>query len=268
MNEFFWATNLRHLRKRKKISQDELASRLNITRSKLNAHENGLTRNPTVEDLLRFSDFFSISIDSLLKVDLTRLSELKLRELEAGNDVYATGTSIRVLATTVNGNNKDNIELVPIKAKAGYATGYGDPDYISQLPVFSLPSLPQDRKYRMFPTTGDSMYPVPEGAFIIGEFVENWKTIKAGSPCIVITKNEGIVFKLVTVIAKEENCLQLESMNSLYPPYKVAVHDILEVWIFRNLLSDRLPDAATSMDDLNRSLQELRADVRFLMKKG
>jgi transcriptional regulator with XRE-family HTH domain len=268
MNEFFWATNLRHLRKRKKFSQDELATQLSITRSKLNAHENGLTRNPTVEDLLRFSAFFRISIDSLLKVDLTRLSELKLRELEAGNDVYATGTSIRVLATTVNGENKDNIELVPVKAKAGYVAGYGDPDFISQLPVFSLPNLPQDRKYRMFPTTGDSMYPVPEGAFIIGEFVEDWKALKAGTPCIVIIKNEGIVFKLVTVSGTEKNLLQLESLNSLYHTYEVAISDVLEVWRFRNVLSDRLPDAATTIDELARSLQELKTDVRQLMKKS
>ena len=48
----FWSTNLRHLRSRKKWSQDELAEKLEITRSKLNAHENGKTINPTAEDLI------------------------------------------------------------------------------------------------------------------------------------------------------------------------------------------------------------------------
>jgi transcriptional regulator with XRE-family HTH domain len=264
MSKLFWATNLKYLRNRRGLSQDELSTRLDITRAKLNAHENGLARNPPAEDLVRFSAFFSISIDSLLKVDLGSLSESQLKELEAGNDIYAMGTKIRVLATTVDANNNDNIELVPVKAKAGYTAGYGDPEYISQLPVFSFPHLPQHRKYRMFPISGDSMHPVPDGAFVIGEFVEDWKTIKAGTPAIVITKNEGIVFKLVTISG---NKLQLQSMNILYAAYEVPVSEVLEVWHFRNLVSDTLPEAETNLDQMARTLQELKADVKQLMKK-
>jgi len=51
----FWATNLTFLRKRKKMSQDELAQDLAITRAKLNSHENGLSKNPPLEDLLTIS---------------------------------------------------------------------------------------------------------------------------------------------------------------------------------------------------------------------
>lgn len=264
MSKLFWATNLKYLRNRRGMSQDELSAKLEITRVKLNSHENGLAKNPTAEDLVRFSAFFGFSIDNLLKVDLTKLSELQLRELEAGNDIYATGTKIRVLATTVDTDNNDNIELVPVKAKAGYTTGYGDPEYISRLPVFSFPHLPQHRKYRMFPISGDSMHPVPDGAFVIGEFVEDWKTVKKGTPCIVITKNEGIVFKLVTVSGSN---LELRSMNTLYATYEVPVSEVIEVWHFRSLVSDTLPDAETTMDHLARTLEELRSDVKQLIKK-
>src|SRR5215217_3350860 len=118
MSKLFWATNLKYLRNRRGMSQDELSAKLEITRVKLNSHENGMAKNPTAEDLVRFSAFFGFSIDNLLKVDLTKLSELQLKELEAGNDIYATGTKIRVLATTVDNDNNDNIELVPVKAKA------------------------------------------------------------------------------------------------------------------------------------------------------
>src|ERR1043166_8740766 len=127
----FWSTNLRHLRNRKGWSQDDLAEKLGITRSKLNAHENGKTVNPTAEDLIAFSGFFRMSIDTLLKVDLRRLSELRLHELESGNDPFATGTKIRVLATTVDRDNRENIEYVPVKAKAGYLAGHTDPEYIA-----------------------------------------------------------------------------------------------------------------------------------------
>src|SRR5437868_6094622 len=114
--QIFWSTNLRLLRNRKKWSQEELAEKLSITRAKLNAHENGKTVNPTADDLIAFAAFFRMSIDTLLKIDLRNLSELKIRELESGNDGYAAGTKLRVLATTVDGENNENIEYVPIKA--------------------------------------------------------------------------------------------------------------------------------------------------------
>src|SRR5690606_12945511 len=127
---------------------------LGFTRSKMSALENGQTKALQPEDLITVSDFFKVSIDSLIRVDLSRLGELKLRELEAGNDLYLKGSKIRVLATTVSPDNEDNVEMVPVRAKAGYLAGYGDPEYISTLPVFQLPQLPRDRKYRMFQTEG------------------------------------------------------------------------------------------------------------------
>lgn len=98
----FWASNLKFLRTRKKLNQNDLANKLGIKRSKLNVHENGQTKNPPVEDLIKFSNFFRMSIDTLLKVDISSLSELKIRELEAGNDLYVSGKNIRILATTIN----------------------------------------------------------------------------------------------------------------------------------------------------------------------
>jgi len=263
---FFWASNLKYLRNRKRLSQDELAERLNITRVKLNAHENGRSKNPPVEDLVRISDFYKISIDNLLKVDLSKLGELKLRELESGNDVYAMGTKMRILATTVDKDNNENVEMVPVKAKAGYAAGYGDPDFIAQLPVFNLPYLPKDRKYRMFPTTGDSMLPIPEDSFVVGEYLEDWHSIKEDTPCIVITKNDGIVFKLVTNLP-EQRAMRLKSLNTQYAPYEVHTGDILEIWRFKNYISDAIPEAETPLQEIARMILEIKGDVKKLSSK-
>lgn len=263
---FFWAGNIKFLRNRRKISQDELAEKLGISRSKLNAHENGQSRNPTVEDLVRFSDFFHFSIDSLLRVQLSGLSELKLRELEAGNELYTSGSRIRVLATTVAADNEENVELVPVKAKAGYTSGYGDPEFIATLPVFRMPQLPRHRKYRMFPVSGDSMLPVPDGAFVIASYAEDWQSLKSGTPCIVVTKEEGIVFKILHNHIREKQVLLLESLNTRYAPYEVAVRDVLEVWEFRSYLSDVLPDAEVPLQELARTVQEMRLDLKKLLK--
>src|SRR6185369_16994492 len=124
------------------------------------------------------------------------LSEAQLHELETGHDSYIKGTKLRVLATTVDNENRENIEFVNIKAKAGYTAGYNDPEYISGLPTFQLPFLSPDRKYRTFQIDGDSMLPIPDKSYITAEYLTNWNDLKDGHAYIILTMDDGIVFKI------------------------------------------------------------------------
>ena len=262
-----WASNIKFLRNRKNLNQEELAAELNISRSKLNAHENGQTVNPPVEDLFRFSDYFRINIDALLRTDLQKLKEGQLAELQSASNEYITGKKLKVLATTVDADNNEHIEFVPHKARAGYLAGFSDPEFISRLPVFHLPHLPKDRKFRMFTTTGDSMYPIPENSLVIGNYVEDWTGIKDETPCIVITKDEGIVFKMVTNQIKKNRTLLLRSLNSVYEPYEINVADVLEVWQFVNYISDTIPPSEIPLQEMSRSLYEIKAELKKLTGK-
>lgn len=252
----FFHSNIRFLREKKQFSQEELCQQIDISRNKLQALESGKTRNPVVDDLLKFSGYFKISVDTLLKVDLTRLGELKLRELQAGNDVYMTGSKIRVLAITVDKDNRENTEYVPVKAKAGYMAGYNDPEYIAGLPKFSLPNLPKSGTYRMFPTTGDSMLPIPEGSDVIAQYIQDWKSIKPNTPCVVILKGQqDFVFKMVTI--QDKGKVLLRSLNKSYEPYTVNGNDILEIWKYYKHQTGTLPEAATDLEELKTLILEL-----------
>lgn len=263
--KLFFGKNIKFLRERKKISQESLAQKLGITRSKLNALENEQTKAPQPLDYISFSDFFKISIDSLLKVDLSLLSELKLRQLEAGNDVYMMGTNIRILAITVNKKNEENMEYVPIKAKAGYRSGYNDPEFIAGLPRFSLPNLPKSGTFRMFPTTGDSMLPIPEGSDIIAEYAEDWKGLKRQTLCIVILKAEqDFIFKQVSV--QEDGTILLESLNREYPPYSVAAEDVLEIWRFKSYHTHLIPEVEPDLQQMAKSIKEIKAEIQSLKR--
>ena len=253
----FFHSNIKFLRERLKMSQETLAEKVSLTRTKLNALENGHTKAPQPLDYLNYSNFFKISVDSLLRVDLTKLSELKLRELEAGNDVYLTGGKIRVLAITVNSENKENIEYVPVKAKAGYRAGYSDPEYLASLPKFSLPNLPKGQTFRMFPITGDSMLPLPDGADVICRFVQDWTALKPGTLCIVILRGEQeFVFKKVTVDAAS-GMLILESLNPSYQPYQVGLDQVLEIWKYHSYQSTAVPEAHTDVQHISATLNEV-----------
>ena len=257
----YFCTNIKLLRKRKKRTQEVASLALGFSRSTLNSYENGAIANPTVEALLNFSNYFKISIDTLLRVDMSKLSDLQLRELELGYDSYVRGTKLRVLATTVDSRNRENIELVPVKAKAGYTAGYNDPEFIRNLPTFQLPFLSHDRKYRTFQISGDSMLPIPDKSFVTAEFVENWMEIKDGNAFIILTHDDGIVFKVVYNHISSNKKLLLKSLNPAYKPYEVKINEVKEVWRFVNYISNEMPDTGLQNPKLSNTVARIQNEM-------
>lgn len=262
----FLGSNIKHLRNRKGLTQIEAADKFGITRSTLNNYENALVLNPTADILIVISKFFNVSVDVLLKTDLTKFSDRQLGDLEKGYDVYTTGSKLRVLATTVDSNNNENVELVSVKAKAGYATGYGDVEFLKKLPVFQLPFLSKERKYRTFQITGDSMLPVPDKSYVIGEFVQNLHDVKDGQAYIIITLDDGIVFKIAHNQIKKNKSLLLSSLNPLYESYEVPVNKVKEVWRFTHYISSELPEPVMTNEKLVSTVLKLQKDVNKLLK--
>ncbi len=258
MNHF--NSNIRLLRTRKKRTQNEVANALEIKRTTVNALENSISQ-PTVSLLQSFSKYFGIAIDTLINTDLNQLSESQFTDLQNGFDVFIRGTNLRVIATTVDQNNTDNIEFVNEKAKAGYVTSFADPEFIGSLPVFQLPFLSKEKKYRAFTISGDSMLPIPSGSVVIGEFVQNFYNIKNGEGYIIVTRDEGIVFKIVENYISENRSLLLSSLNSVFKPYKLPIIELKEAWKFVCYLNTEIPEPETDMLIILKTIQELKQEV-------
>ena len=84
--------------------------------------------------------------------------------------------------------------------------------------------------YRAFEIIGDSMLPTPSGSVIVGEKVENLEEIKNNAACIVISRNEGIVYKRVQKNGRQKNKLTLVSDNPSFHPYTINTDEVLEMW--------------------------------------
>ena len=259
----YFTSNIKILRKRKGRTQDEVAYSLNLKRSTLSGYENGVAQ-PGIDVLISFSGYFNMSIDTMLKIDLSKLSESQLGELERGYDAYIKGSNLRILTTTVGVDNTENIELVSEKAKAGYTTGYADPEYIGELPVFRLPFLSDSRKYRTFQLKGDSMLPIPDGSWVTGEFVQDWMDIKSGNGYIIFTLDDGIVFKIVENNIMKDGKLILYSLNPVYEPYEVHANEVKEVWRFINYISNELPDPVIPEKQLMQTVAGMKHDIEKL----
>jgi transcriptional regulator with XRE-family HTH domain len=256
----FFHSNLKLLRARKSLTQDDFAKALKMKRPTYSGYENGISQ-PNLHTLIEIAKYFDISIDTLVKVDLNKVSKFHLSELERGFDVFVKGSQLRVLTTTVDSGNKENVEMVPLKAKAGYKNGFADLDFIKKLPTFQLPILLNDRKYRMFQIDGDSMLPIPDKSWVIGEYVEDWFDIKNGQAYILLTHDDGIVFKVAENMLRAKKMLTLRSLNPEFHPYEISVTEVREVWRFCNYISNELPDPLQSKDELLNAISKVEEDL-------
>lgn len=263
----YFGPNIKFLRKRRDLTQEDVANTLNLKRSTLNNYENRVAQ-PPMETLVAFSNYYKIAIDTLIRVDLASLPESQMRQVERGYDVFIRGSSLRVLATTVGDDNEENIELVAEKAKAGYVSGFADPEYISILPTFRLPFLSKQKKYRTFQVSGDSMLPIPDKAWVTGVYIQDWSALRDKDAYIILTADEGIVFKVVENRLKQEEKLVLHSLNPSYQPYDLHAKDIREIWQFVHFISGELPSNEMSASaELVRTVKALQSEVKAIQMR-
>ena len=246
------ANNLKYLRKKKRITQQQFADEMGIKRASVGAYEERRAE-PKYELLKKIADFYRLTMDELVNDVIND----KWKPIARGN-----AANVRVLSISVDGGDKENIELVPVKASAGYLNGYADPEYVAELPKFSLPMFRQGT-YRAFEINGDSMLPLRPGSVVIAEYVENWTEIKPNQTYVVISRDEGVVYKRVAFKYKEDKGLKLVSDNKSYEPYWVAADDILEVWRAKAYISTELPEPTPepTMETLTAMMTQMQKTI-------
>ena len=249
-------SNIRHLRTLKGVSQEFFAEELKWTRSMVSSYEEKRTE-PSIARLIELSDYTGIPIDTLIKVDLSKTKDMSF--IEIGNK--------RVLfPISINEDNEDLIEIIPTHASAGYLQGYADPEYIEQLQKIKLPFLPTGT-HRAFPIKGDSMLPVKDGAFIVAKYVEDLQDVQDGRTYIVLTKDDGLVYKRVYNRIKENNCLLLHSDNRVYQPYEVNITTVLELWEFTCCINTQEYDKEElKLSSIINMFQELKVELKAIDK--
>lgn len=227
--------NLKYLRIRKRLSQTRLSHRIGIGASSISAYEKRRS-TPKISSLLKYSKYFNRKLEELVNEDISLSDQIKQQDTK--------GDQLRVLPILVDSKNEEMISLVPVKAAAGYLNGYSDAEFISELPNFRMPfsELSENKTYRAFQIEGNSMLPVPAGSYIICEYVQDWEHIKDDSCCIVLTADDGIVYKRIKKDFSN-NQLLLNSDNSEYLSFEVSLNQVLEIWKSLGFVSFNLPDA-------------------------
>jgi len=217
------AKNIKHLRSLKGQTQDQFSKELDVTKSRVGSYEEGRSE-PPISTLIQLSEYFKIPIDALVKNDLTLSSD----------DTFIDIGNQRILfPMRVDENNENVIEVVTKEASAGYLQGYSDTEFIAELPIMSLDFLPTG-KHRAFPIKGDSMHPwVKDGDVVVAEYMENPKYVKNNFCYIILTKDDGLVYKRVLTNNLDNDYLTLSSDNKAYQPYQLHISEVMEIWQFK-----------------------------------
>jgi len=265
------ARNLKYLRKKSGKTQDALSAAVNIGRTTIANYEAGISE-PNLETLVILSNFFGISVDDLLSKnveDIAKATEKDIVLKATVPDLVAGYSSIPRIITVDNSGN-DNIIYVPVKARAGYLSGYGDAEFMETLPTFRLPGL-NNATYRMFEVDGPSMAPnVLHGDRIIGEWIDSLDKIRDNRVYVIVHSN-GVAVKRIINRLKERGKLYLKSDTVAhrheFPTLEIDPEDIKEVWYGRMKISSDFSEPA----EVYHRLADLEMDVmemKGMIKKG
>jgi transcriptional regulator with XRE-family HTH domain/signal peptidase I len=247
--ENLFKKNILYLRESKGETQTQTASALGLTRSTLTNYENGYNE-PKMDVLCRIIEHYGISFENLMFTDLSNVHlnektdvenngknvhpnvhpsvHLKDLMVTAEPDVpYGKFEAPKVVTIDISGT--ENVVAVPVKARAGYLLGFGDPEFVTTLPAYNLPGL-RTGTYRLFEVAGGSMFNTLQDG---DEIVCRWATVadfRDDRVYVIIHNTEGVlvkrcIFRDGKVIAKSDN-----NHRGEYPTQVLHLSDIHELW--------------------------------------
>lgn len=167
---------------------------------------------------------------------------------------------------TVNEEGEPNILMLDSRAAAGFMSNYGNAEYISSQPAFSLPGY----KFRgkgliALQVTGDSMMPTikHDDWLIARPLVHPLEEMREGYVHLLVTRY-GCVAKRLYRAPKGRPALLCKSDNSAYPDYEQPIGEHDRVYLVLALLSEDLSNLG---DGLQGRLIALEKAVTAIQAK-
>ena len=82
---------------------------------------------------------------------------------------------------------------------------------------------------------------------------------------MVLTKEDGLVYKRIYNRIKDRKSLLLYSDNKKYAPYEVKMHDVLEIWEFRCCINTQEYDKdELKFSNIVNLFQELKVELKSI----
>lgn len=152
---------------------------------------------------------------------------------KSGNEFIALNNGQLLMLTRV----------VTVKARAGYLTGFADPEFMEELPIHPVRVSKRHKgRYLSFIAEGDSMTDdspraIEAGDTITARLVDKKYYgpgvslhLKEWSRWIIVSRTEGILVKQIIKHDVDNGILTLHSYNSKYEDQDIRIDDIYQLW--------------------------------------
>jgi hypothetical protein len=102
--------------------------------------------------------------------------------------------------------------------------------------------------------------------------VESPDSIRNGKTYIIVSEQEGVVYKRVFNYTEEKGVLFMVSDNTVYSPYEIPVESVMEIWEAKAFISTQFPDVKNnentplSLRELTDIVLEIKEEVTKLKK--
>ena len=163
------------------------------------------------------------------------------KEAYVETSLLPTRKSTQILTITVGLDGRENIELVPVPAQAGYIRQFNEAVFLEQLRQYRIPGF-EHGTFRAFEVQGDSMEPTINHAdIVIGSFVEEWRLLEPGAIYVVVTRESVMLKRITERITDPDAEIMLHSDNPSVPDYPLDVADIQQLWRVQGYVSRYIP---------------------------
>jgi phage repressor protein C with HTH and peptisase S24 domain len=165
---------------------------------------------------------------------------------------------------TIDSQGEENIIYVPVKARAGYMLGYGDPQFIQSLSAYRLPGY-TNGTYRIFEVEGHSMFPTLQDA---DRVIARWADIsevRDDRVYVLVTRTQGVLIKRL-INRHHEGKIIVKSDNNHageFPTIVMEVDEVAEIWYVVERWTRQLPGPG----EIYKRLVNIEAELAMLKQK-
>jgi transcriptional regulator with XRE-family HTH domain len=224
--------NIRKIRTFKNLSQSAFAEIFGITRASVGAYEEGRAE-PKTESIIEIANYFQVSVDELLKKELTinDISKFNQKENYLNKPVMQENSIANIF-----------ISLVSISNYKEYASHIGDNQFLANLPQLALPTGYKEIG-RAFEHNGIEMlihqHGIYHGDILFCSAIKNLQSAQLIlNQIYTVISMDRIFTRRLTSIG---NILVFSADNSGFPDLEIRLADIVELWLVSGRFSRFLP---------------------------
>jgi len=227
--------NIRKIRTVKKLSQAAFAEIFNLARPSVGAYEEGRAE-PRIDTLIQIANYFGLSVDALLRKDLTINELVRFDSLKNIKPDPNTTSAQPTRSTLQNLNTK----FVAAKIYIDYIRNFRNVDFIDNLPAFHFPHI-RSPEARAFEISDNSMM-FDNAGILPGDIVISEKKISDSSDLhsdhlyIIVLENNILIRRLQENTKK----LKLAPDNPDWQNSFLTFESIQEIWEINCILTGNL----------------------------